>query len=190
MIDYMGQNRSYHNNWSPYVHQKRNIVKFQCKNCASKTIMAKNRRKSNRSYQNNDISFTCCLKKHNNYICDYLSTSSPWCRGCCSSNSHCRNTCCHRGWVGVCSFRRRSTRGRRPYYFEKQHPNQKCPWWVLNWQNLLDNLQVPLHLWHYHVWMILKVDHHSCLQLQPIQAMQVKSLQQSRMNVDRYYFSQ
>jgi len=34
--------------------------------------MAKNRRKSNRSYQNNDLSFTCCLKKQNIYKVHYL----------------------------------------------------------------------------------------------------------------------
>ena len=42
MINDMGQNRSYPNNWSPYVNHKRNMfVKFKCKNCASKKQMAK-----------------------------------------------------------------------------------------------------------------------------------------------------
>ena len=41
MIVDMGQNRTYHNNWSPHVYQKSTTVKFKCKDYASKTIMAK-----------------------------------------------------------------------------------------------------------------------------------------------------
>jgi len=45
MIVDMGQNRSYHNNWSPYINQKRAIVKLKCKSYASKIIMAKKEKK-------------------------------------------------------------------------------------------------------------------------------------------------
>ena len=45
MIVDMGPNRSYHNNRSPYINQKRAIVKLKCKSCASKTMMAKKEEK-------------------------------------------------------------------------------------------------------------------------------------------------
>jgi len=45
MIFNMGQNRFYHNNRSPYINQKRAIVKLKCKSCASKTMMAKKEKK-------------------------------------------------------------------------------------------------------------------------------------------------
>ena len=45
MIWNKGENRSYDNNWSPYINQKSAIVKLKSKNYASKTIMAKKEKK-------------------------------------------------------------------------------------------------------------------------------------------------
>ena len=66
LIDDMGQNRFYHNNWSIYSTEG----KFKCKDSAFKTKETKNQ-KPNRTFYNNDLSLPC-IKKHKDYILDYL----------------------------------------------------------------------------------------------------------------------
>ena len=70
-IEDIGQNRSYHNNWSPYIHHKRTTVKLKYKSFASKNKMTK-KKKPNRSHHNNDLTFPWS-KKHDNYIVCNLS---------------------------------------------------------------------------------------------------------------------